>query len=229
MERLAHEDEIRLEAVGKAAQLPQVIRAEAVGHVQPQPVNVKFLHPGADGVELVLYYRGIVQVQLHQLIVALPGLIPEAVVKSGVAVKAQVEPVLIGAVPFLFLHVPECPEAAPHMVENAVQHHPQAGGMERAANLLEILIGPQTAIQGAVVPGVIAVPVALKKGVKEDRVRAHGLDMFNPVQHPPDPGDLHPVIIPGGAAQAKRIDLVNDRFVKPHNILSPSRRFAGVV
>ena len=177
----------------------------------------------------MLYYRGIVQVQLHQLIVALPGLIPEAVVKSGVAVKAQVEPVLIGAVPFLFLHVPECPEAAPHMVENAVQHHPQAGGMERAANLLEILIGPQTAIQGAVVPGVIAVPVALKKGVKEDRVRAHGLDMFNPVQHPPDPGDLHPVIIPGGAAQAKRIDLVNDRFVKPHNILSPSRRFAGVV
>ena len=55
---------------------------------------------------------------------ALPALVPEAVVVVGIAVEADVEPVLIGAVPLLLLHVPEGPEAPAHMVEDSVQHHP---------------------------------------------------------------------------------------------------------
>ena len=38
-----------------------------------------------------------------------------------------------------------------------------------------------------IIPGVIAVLVAVKNGVKEDRIRARALDMLDPVQHAENP------------------------------------------
>ena len=182
VEGLPHEDEVRLEAVGKGAQLPQVVLAEAVGHVQPQPVDTELLHPEADGVKLVAHHLRILEVQLHQLIVALPALVPEAVVVGGVAVKAQVEPILIGTLPFFLLHIPEGPEATAHMVEHPVQHHPDAGLVKGVAHGFQILVGAQAAVHSTVIPGVIAMAVALKDGVEEQGVRAGFPDMLHPIQ-----------------------------------------------
>ena len=223
MEGFAHEDEVRLKAVCEFPQLPQVIRGEAVGHVQPQPIDIELLHPGADGVELAAHHVRVAQVQLHQLVVALPGLVPEAVVIAGIAAEIDAEPVLVGAVPLLLLHVPEGPEAPAHVVEHAVQHHPQPGLVEGAADLLEVLAGPQAAVQPGIVPGVVAVLVAVKDGIEEDRVRPRLLDMVDPVQYPQDTALLHAVVVLRRAAQAQGIDLVDYRFVKPHSVVSLSR------
>ena len=107
------------------------------------------------------------------------------------------------------------------MVEYAVQHHLQPGGVEGSADLREILIRAQAAVDVEIVPGVVPVAVAVKDGVKEDGVRAGGLDMVHPVQHPEDAVLLHAVIIFRRAAQAQGVDLINDCFVKPHNCLFP--------
>ena len=77
----------------------------------------------AHRLQQMLHHGRVLQVQLYQLVVALPALVPKAVVILGIAVKIQMEPVLIRAVPFFLLHVPERPKAPPHMIENPVQHH----------------------------------------------------------------------------------------------------------
>ena len=159
---LAQEHKIGLQGVGKGPQLPEIVDGQAVGHVQAQAVDAELLHPAADGLELVLHHRRVVEVQLHQLAVALPALVPEAVVPVGVAVKVDVEPVLVGAVPLLLLHVPEGPEAPAHVVEHPVQHDPQPRVVEGPAHLGQVLVGAQPGVQPVVVPGVIAVLVAVK-------------------------------------------------------------------
>ena len=159
---------------------------------------------------------GVVQVELDQLMVALPGFVPEAVVIAGVAVEADVEPILIGAVPLLLLDVLESPEPPAHVVEHAVQHHPQSGVVERAAYPLEVLVCSQPAVHCIVVPGVVAVPVALEQGVEEYRIGPGFFDMLNPVQHAEDSVGLDAVVVPRRAAQPQGIDLINYRFIEPH-------------
>ncbi len=220
VEGLAHEDEVGLHRVGEGAQLLQVLRGQAVGHVQPQAVDAEAVHPGADGLELVLDHRRIPQIQLHQLVVALPALVPEAVVVVGVAVEVHVEPVLVGAVPFLLLHVLEGPEAPAHVVEHPVQHHPQPGVVEGLAHLGQVLIGPQAGVCMEVVPGVVAVAVAVEDRVEQDGVRPGFFDMVHPVQQAQDAGFCFPVVLRRGAAQTQRVNLIDDCLVKPHKYLS---------
>ncbi len=221
VEGLPHEDKVLLEAAGKFPQLPQIIRREAIGHVQTQAVNIELVHPGTDGVKLMPDHRGIVQIQLYQLIVPLPGLIPESVVIAGIAVEVNAEPVPVGAVPLFLLYVPERPEPPAHMVEHPVQHHPQPGFMEGVTDLPEVLISAQAAVQMEVVPRIVAVSVTVEKGIEEDRVRAGLLDMLHPVQYTENTMLLHAVVVLRRAAEAQRVDLIDDCFVKPHNIDDP--------
>ena len=136
---------------------------------------------------------------------------------AGVAVKADVEPVLVRAVPFFLLHIPEGPKAAAHVVKHAVQHHLQSRLMQCGADLLKILPGAKAAVQPVVVPGVIAVGVALKHRIEQHAGGAQFPDMLCPLLHAQDAVRLHPIVLPGRAAQPQRINLVNDRIVEPHS------------
>ena len=53
---LSHQDEIRLDAVGQAAQLAQKAQVQAVGHVEAQAVDVVVPHPVAHGVEQIIFH-----------------------------------------------------------------------------------------------------------------------------------------------------------------------------
>ena len=112
--------------LAQAAQLAQKAQVQAVGHVEAQAVDVVVPHPVAHSVEQIIFHVRMLQIQLDQLVAALPSLVPEAVVVVGVAVKADVEPILVGAVPLFLLHVLERPKAAAHVVEHAVQQHADA-------------------------------------------------------------------------------------------------------
>ena len=220
VEGFAHQYKVRLEGVGEGAQLLEVLRRQAVGHAQPQAVDAEAVHPGADGVELVLDHRRVEQVQLDQLVVALPALVPEAVVVLGVAVEADVEPVLVGAVPLFLPHILEGPETPAHVVEDSVQHHPDTGVVEGLADLGQVVVGAQAGVRVEVVPGVVAVAVAVEYRVEQNGVRSGLFDMVHPVQQTQDAGLSAAVVVRRRAAQAQGVDLINDCLVKPHNDLS---------
>ena len=221
VEGLPHENEVGLQPVDKGPQLLQILRRQAIGHVQPQAVNAELVHPGANGLELVVHHRRVPQIQLDQLVVALPGLVPEAVVPVGVTVEADVEPVLVGAVPLFLPNVPEGPEAPAHMVEHPVQHHPQARVVEGFTHPGQVLVGPQPGVHLEIIAGIIAVAVTVEHRVQQHRVRSRLFDMVHPVQQLQDTVVLYFVVVPGRAAQAQGIDLINHRLVKPH-MTSPS-------
>ena len=229
VEGLPHEDEVRLQRVRKGPQLPQVLHRQAVGHIQPQPVDAVVRHPAPDRLKLVLHHRRILEVQLHQLIVALPALVPEAVVIIAVAVEINVEPVLVGAVPLLLLHVPEGPEAPAHVVEHPIQQHPDAGIMEGPAHALQVLLRPQAAVHPVVVPGVISVAVTFEEGIEQHRVRPQLPDVLHPIQQAQDAVLRHTVVVRRRAAQPQGIDLVHHRFIKPHSPSPLSKKSSAFI
>ena len=154
-------------------------------------------------------HLGIVQIQLDQLVVALPGLVPEAVVVAGVSAEVHAEPVLVRTVPFLFLHIPEGPESPAHVVEHAVEHNPHSGVVKRAADPAEVLVGPQAAVQLEIVPRVIPMLIAFKQRVEEDGIRSGAFDVLHPVQNPENAAGRLPVVVFRRAAQAQGINLIN--------------------
>ena len=96
VEGLPHQEKLRLQTVAEGTQPVKEILVQAVGHVQAQPVDIKLLHPEFDAVQQIVHYGGISEVELHQLVVPLPALIPKAVAVIGIPVKIDMEPVLIG-------------------------------------------------------------------------------------------------------------------------------------
>ena len=145
------------------------VAVQAVGDIKAQAVHAQLALPHAHGVEQVIDDGGVAQVELHQVLVALPALVPKAVAKVGIAVKADVEPVFIGRLPAFLLHVSKGPKAAPHVVEYRVQNHAHPADVQRVDRLFKVLVGTQSAVDGQHVAGVVSVRV---RG--EDRVEQNG-------------------------------------------------------
>ena len=59
MQGLAHQHKLRLQAAREGAQLAQILRRQAVRHIQAQAVNVIGLHPATDSLKLVLHNGGL--------------------------------------------------------------------------------------------------------------------------------------------------------------------------
>ena len=131
----------------------------------------------------------------------------------------DVEPVLVGGVPLLLLHVLKGPEAAAHVVEHAVQHHPDAMGVKGLTHLGEVLVGAQAAVDLPVVPSVVAVAVTFKNGGEVYRIRPQTLDMVRPIGDFADAVDGDAVIFLWGSAEAQGVDLVKHTIFRPHKHL----------
>ena len=132
---------------------------QAVRHIQTESVNVKFFNPSAHAVQQIIGYGRILKVQLHQLIMSFPAFVPEAIVVAAVAVKADVKPVFIWRIPFLFLHIAECPESSSYMIEYAVQHDADTMLMKCAADICKIFIRAKTTVNRTEISGVVAMIV----------------------------------------------------------------------
>lgn len=167
MERLADHHEVGLELTGKAMQTTHEIAVEHIGNVQTQAVDAKDVGPTAHGLEQVIDHSGILQVELHELKMAFPPLVPKAVAIAGVAVKADVEPILVGRVPLAFLHITEGPEAAADVVKDGIEHHADAMGMQRLAHGGEVGIPTQAAVDVAQAARVVAMAIGLERRVDE--------------------------------------------------------------
>ena len=153
-----------LDRVAERAQTADEVLIQTVGDIQTQAVDVKFLDPAADALEQVLDDLLVAQIQLDQLVVTFPALVPEAVVVVGIAVEIDVEPVLVRGVPLFLLNVLKCPEAASDMVEHAVEHDADAFVVQDAAHFGKLFIGAEAAVDFSEIAGVVAVAVGFKDG-----------------------------------------------------------------
>ena len=134
VERLANQHKVGLEPTGKSMQAAHKIAIEHIGDVQAQAVDAKDLGPATHGLKQVIDHGGVLQVELHKLKMALPALVPKAVAVARVTVEADVEPVLVGRIPLALLHIAEGPKAATDVVEDGIEYHADAMGMQCLAH-----------------------------------------------------------------------------------------------
>ena len=237
MERLADQREVGLELTGKGVQAAHEVAVEHIGNVQAQAVDAKDVGPTAHRLEQVIDHSGILQVELHKLKMAFPALVPKAVAIAGVAVKANVEPVLVRRVPLMLLHIAEGPKAATDVVEDSVEHHADAVGMQRLAHGGKVGVPTQAAVDVAQAARVVAMAIGFERRVNEHSADTEFLQVVGPF------GDLHDgrigvgrgvgslgeLILGNGrgvfarsSAKAQRIDLIERRLVCPHSNLPVS-------
>ena len=80
VEQLADEEKVGRERVAEAAQRTDEILVETVGNIQPQTVNAEFVLPLPDTLENVVLHIRMAQIELYQLKMTFPALVPEAVI-----------------------------------------------------------------------------------------------------------------------------------------------------
>ena len=214
---LAHEPELRVPGLGVVLQGPEEVEAHAVGGVQPEPVDVEAVHPHAHGPQQVVPDLGVFQVELHQFVVSAPGLIPEGVPHGGAAAEVQVlEPAAVGGGLALLPHVPEGPELPTHVVEDAVEHHPDAVFVEGVAQGGEGVVVPQAAVDLVVVGGVVAVLHRLAHRPQVEGVYPQLLEMGDPVLQLVQAADRLPAgVILRTAAETQGVDVIKNGAVDP--------------
>ena len=214
---LAHEPELRVPGFGVVLQGPEEVEVHAVGGVQPEPVDVEAVHPHAHGPQQVVPDLGVFQVELHQFVVAAPGLIPEGVPHGGAAAEVQVlEPAAVRGGLALFPHVPEGPELPAHVVEDPVQHHPDAVFVEGVAQGGEGVVVPQAAVDLVVVGGVVAVLHRLAHRPQVEGVYPQLLEMGDPVLQLVQAADRLPAgVILRTAAETQGVDVIKNGAVDP--------------
>ena len=197
-------------------QLLEEVEVKAVRYVKAQAVYPEFLLPAGYAVLEVLLHLGVVEVELYQLVVTLPPLVPEAVVVAVVAL-AHMEPVFLSAAELVLADVPESPEIAPDMVEHAVQNDPDTVFVKRVADILEILVCAEAAVYLGVISGVVAVRGGFKYRPEVDCVAAKLLYMRDIVD---DPEYLvgrfrREIVLPGAAEVSDWVDVIEYSVFKP--------------
>ena len=171
----------------------------------------------------------IFQVELDQFIVAFPAFVPKSVVVVGVAVKGDMEPILIRRVPFFLLHIAEGPETAANVIEYPVEHDPDAVVVQRAAHGGKIVIGTQAAINLAKIAGVVAMAVRLKDGRKINGVDAEFYQMVGPIGDLLDAVDRLAVVDARCTAKTDGTDLIEtlDRVLHGDHSFNAIHRIGG--
>ena len=166
------------------------------------------------------------QVELHQLEMTLPALVPEAISIGGVAIEVRDEPIAIGGIPPMLAHVPKRPELAPHMVEHGVEHHTDAVGMELCDHRSEIVVRTKAAVDRREVARVVAVRRGLENRVQEHCANTEFLKIARPAGHAPDARNADAIVLARRTAESERVNLVERALICPH-VRTPYNRLMG--
>lgn len=116
---------------------------------------------------------------------AFPALIPKAIAIAGVAVKANVEPILVRRIPLALLHIAEGPKAAADVVKDSIEHHTDAMGVQRLAHGGKVGVPTQAAVDMAQTARVVTMAVGFERRVDEHSANAEFLQVVGPF------GNLH--------------------------------------
>ena len=77
---LAHEPEIRLQAVAHTSELPHKFMFQNICSVETDTVNIKLGHPETDRIKMIIPHDGVPEIQLHQKIESSPVIIRKMIV-----------------------------------------------------------------------------------------------------------------------------------------------------
>ena len=214
---LPHQEEVVAAAADDAAQPLEEPFGQQIGDVQAEAVDAEFIHPILHRAADVAEHGFVLEIELDELHMPLPALVPKAVVVGGVAAEVDVEPVLFVRIFPLFAHFFKGEKAAADVVEHAVQHDADARLVKLGDQPLEILVVAEAAVDSEKIHRVIAVPLALEERVEQHGVEAAVADIRDLLLDPRKAvAHFAKVVFPLGAAIAERIDLIKDAFVKPH-------------
>ena len=161
------------------------------------------------------------EVQFDEVIIALPALIPEAVVIVGVSSKMNMKPVLIAGILPVSLHVPELNKSPSDMIENAVQNNSDPVFMELPADVTEVLVCSKPDIDLFIISGIISMRIRFKQRAEIDCIDPEFFHMGDPVINLPDPVKRRLIngiffIRKWSSAESKRKDLVKNTAFSPH-------------
>ena len=120
MDDFAHEEEVVLFGIHRAAQKLHEPRGQKIAHVQPEPVDLKFADPEAHGVHEVILKVLIFEAEFDELGMAFPIFVVEPVVIARIAPEVDVEPEAVVGALALFEDFLKGREGAADVVEHAV-------------------------------------------------------------------------------------------------------------
>ena len=153
---------LRFQLLGEAAEPAQEILVQAVRHIQAQPVNIKLVHPIFHRVQQMVHHFPVLKVQLHQVVMAFPSLIPKPVIVIGITVQADTEPVQVRRTLPVADHILKLVKTPSHMIEHPVQHHFDPVFMKLFANLPEIIVRAKAGINLLIISRIISMGIRFK-------------------------------------------------------------------
>ena len=223
VDHLTHKPELFLHLAGQPPQTLHELKVQNVRRIQPQSVDIELADPEPHRVQEVIPDLRIPLVQLHQQIVSAPVIVTEAVIILIISPEIHIAvPVLVPAVLPVCEQVPEGKEVSACVVEHGIEYHPDPRLMTSPHEVLQILVGPQPAVQLPVIRGLIAVPHRLKKRSNIKSVAPDLPDMVDPRIKIIQPVHRLPIIIQlRRPRQPKRINMIkNCTFIPSHTSFS---------
>ena len=92
VKHLTQQIELRFQTVRERPEPSHEIVVQTVRHVQTETVDVKLFHPAFHTVQNVADHIPMAQIELHQIVIAFPSLVPETVVVVGISAEINVKP-----------------------------------------------------------------------------------------------------------------------------------------
>ena len=215
VDHLAHEPEILLHGGGCRPQLPHKVKVQHVGAVQAQAVDIEGVRPEADGVQEVILHLRILQIQAGEIELSLPGVVAEGVAHGALPLEGDAPvPVPVGGIPPPLLDIPEGEKLPACVVEDRVDHHPDAGPVAGVHKVPKFPVGAQPPVHQAEIPGVVAVGGGLKQGPYVQGAEAQILQIGDPGVQLIETGLGRPPVFKGGAGGSQRIQMIKySRFI----------------
>ena len=184
MNDLTHEPEFRIAFLAEVVDPAEEVEVHTVCGIKADTVDMELIHPHAHGIDEVIAYVPVPQIQLDQIIVAVPTLVPEVVAAGALTAEVQTgKPVTVLRSLSLFLYVLERPEVPSHVVEHAVQNHANAVLVQFVADVGKHFVGAQPAVDHTVIGGVIAVFHRFEYRSEVNGINTQFFQMRDPVQH----------------------------------------------
>ncbi len=130
MNHLTDEPEARSALSAKSGEVLHEATIQAVRRVETKPIDAQTIDPVAHSVEEVSEDLPVCQVELDQVVVAVPAAIDEGITEGALAFETQpVEPGSIARVPTVTADVLKGPERAAYMVKDRIEDHADPAGV----------------------------------------------------------------------------------------------------
>ena len=210
----AVEPEIGLLGLAEILELLEELGVDNVRRVKAQSVDAELVDPHFNGAEKVVDNLVVSQIELYEVVVTCPALVPEGVAVAASSVEVEVlEPAAVARIPLFLLNVVEGEELSAYVVKYAVEDNSDSVGVKGIADFLEGLVVAEAFVNHSVVDGVVAVVGAFKERVKDKRVDAETLEVVDTVVYFIKTVIELVVVVTRRAAKTERIDVVDNAFV----------------